>query len=89
MIMRTLRHLGHAFAISVIGLVSITASPAFAQAQMTPEMKAQATAIARLCRGDAGRLCPGVQPGGGRILACLQQQAGALSPQCRDALPKR
>jgi hypothetical protein len=27
-----------------------------------------------------------VQPGGGRIVQCLAQNAGSLSPACRDVL---
>jgi hypothetical protein len=45
-------------------------------------------ALAKACRADFKRLCPGVQPGGGRILACLQNHEVALTPQCRDVMPK-
>jgi hypothetical protein len=55
--------------------------PAMAQAQVPPQMRSEAMAIMRLCRPDYDRLCSGVQPGGGRILACLQSHARALSPQ--------
>jgi Cysteine rich repeat len=37
------------------------------------------------CAQDAQRLCAGVQPGGGRILACLKAHKDQLSPQCRQA----
>ncbi|WP_372395938.1 cysteine rich repeat-containing protein [Azospirillum sp. HJ39] len=43
-------------------------------------------AIAQACRADGQRLCNGVQPGGGRILACLNQQIERVSVPCRDAL---
>jgi acetyl esterase/lipase len=43
-------------------------------------------ARARACRGDYGRLCPGVKMGGGRIIACLNEHAAELSEQCRAAL---
>jgi hypothetical protein len=35
------------------------------------------------CRPDAQKLCHGVQPGGGRIVACLKQHESELSPQCQ------
>jgi Cysteine rich repeat len=37
------------------------------------------------CTDDAKKLCAGVQPGGGRILACLKDHKDALSDQCRQA----
>ena len=35
------------------------------------------------CRPEAQKLCSGVQPGGGRIIACLKQHESELSPQCQ------
>jgi hypothetical protein len=43
-------------------------------------------AIRQACDADYRSLCAGVQPGGGRIVACLQQNSAKLSPQCREAL---
>jgi len=40
----------------------------------------------RACGPDYRAYCRGVQPGGGRALACLQDHADALSHQCRSAL---
>jgi hypothetical protein len=56
--------------------------------QVPPEMRAQAQALMQVCRGDYNRLCNGVQPGGGRILACLEGNAGQLSPACKQAMPQ-
>jgi len=39
------------------------------------------------CRDDLRAHCASVQPGGGRMLACLQQHEKELSPACRSALP--
>lgn len=39
------------------------------------------------CWDDVSRLCEGVRPGGGRILACLKEHEGELSEPCRAALP--
>ena len=38
------------------------------------------------CGGDVRSVCGGVPPGGGRILQCLAQNAGSLSPACQDVL---
>jgi len=40
----------------------------------------------RACGPDYRAYCRGVQPGGGRALACLQDHADSLSHQCRSAL---
>jgi Cysteine rich repeat len=47
-----------------------------------------AAALAALragCAADVQKLCAGVQPGGGRILACLKAHKDALSDQCKQA----
>jgi hypothetical protein len=69
------------------------ASPAMAQSQpdlsqVSPQMRSEALALMRLCRSDYDRLCAGVQPGGGRILACLQNYASDLSASCVQAMPR-
>jgi hypothetical protein len=38
------------------------------------------------CGGDAAALCAGVQPGGGRLFACLRSQSSQLSSRCRSAV---
>lgn len=40
------------------------------------------------CTQDAQRLCAGVPPGGGRVLACLEQRQDQLSDQCKQAAQK-
>jgi hypothetical protein len=48
--------------------------------------EAAAMAILRAgCTEDAQRLCAGVQPGGGRVLACLKEHKDALSDKCKQA----
>lgn len=75
-------------AVTLLALAIAGSGVAAAQTQVTPEMKAQAKALARACRADFRRLCPGVKRGGGRILACLQDHNSELSSQCRDAMSK-
>lgn len=41
------------------------------------------------CGADAKRLCDGVRPGGGRLLACLEANAAAVSPPCKAFLQPR
>jgi Cysteine rich repeat len=75
----------------VVGVVVASASlplPAAAQAQVPPEMRSEAMTLMRLCRSDYDRLCSGVTPDGGRILACLQSHAGALSRPCAQVMSR-
>jgi hypothetical protein len=37
------------------------------------------------CADDAQKLCAGVRPGGGRIIACLKQHKDSLSAKCQQA----
>jgi hypothetical protein len=39
------------------------------------------------CRDDAKKFCASVQPGGGRVMACLKDKQTELSPACQTALP--
>lgn len=40
------------------------------------------------CDEDIQKLCKGVQPGGGRIVKCLKQHEGDLSPACKEHIAK-
>ena len=53
-------------------------SDALAQA-LTAEQRAA-------CKPDYDKYCSGTTPGGGRIIACLNKQRGALSDACRAVL---
>ncbi|MBK5958549.1 hypothetical protein CCR97_10060 [Rhodoplanes elegans] len=51
---------------------------------------AQDQAVLRdACKADYQKLCQGMQPGGGRIIKCLQDQSDKLSPGCKTALSAR
>ncbi|MGO8973711.1 MAG: cysteine rich repeat-containing protein [Steroidobacteraceae bacterium] len=40
------------------------------------------------CAADVQKLCAGVQPGGGRIRACMRQHKEELSDGCKQAIAK-
>jgi hypothetical protein len=76
-----------ALAWASLAAVSTVLSVAFsAQAQVSPQMRGEAIALMQVCRGDYDRLCAGVLPGGGRVLACLQNHANQLSTACGQAM---
>jgi len=52
-----------------------------------PSQQAMADARAA-CGTDIQKLCTGVQPGGGRILACLKQHKDQVSDGCKRAVAK-
>jgi hypothetical protein len=58
-----------------------------AGAELSGVVHAQAAidALRAACADDAQKLCSGVQPGGGRILACLKQHEDSLSGKCKQA----
>ncbi len=40
----------------------------------------------KACKADVAALCPGIQPGGGRVSSCLKQNEAKVSPRCKDAI---
>lgn len=65
-------------ATSAIVIVSLSTA-VFAQSnQMQQAM--------RYCRADMERLCPGVPPGGGRIIGCLKAHKMEMSVGCAMTL---
>lgn len=49
-------------------------------------MRQQMAMLRRSCGMDYRSYCRGVEPGGGRALACLAQNKSRLSPSCKGAL---
>jgi|SRR5471032_1377380 hypothetical protein len=62
-------------------------SPAPSAPAQAPSQQAVAAAAAA-CETDIQKLCPGVQPGGGRIFACLKQHKDQVSDVCKQAVIK-
>ncbi len=53
-----------------------------------PSIAAAGNALMKYCKADIERLCPGVQPGGGRIIQCLKGHKEEMSVGCARALQK-
>jgi hypothetical protein len=70
-----IHHLALASALSLAALMSAA-----------PNALAQQAEAMRYCKADVARLCPGVQPGGGRIIACLKAHKEEMSIGCGKAL---
>ena len=68
--------------LNVFGAAALVAAANFAFAADQPAGTGPRTA----CKADVASLCSGVQPGGGRIAACLKQNEAQVSPACKDAL---
>ncbi len=54
--------------------------------QHIKETKAQVATWRQACEADVQKLCSGVSPGQGRIIACLRQHEADLSQPCKDQL---
>ena len=66
---------------------AIAAALSFAAlASAAPSAFAQQAAAMKYCKADYERLCPGVQPGGGRIIGCLKAHKEEVSIGCGKAL---
>jgi hypothetical protein len=63
------------------GLVVIVGTLAFSSAAT-----AQTMAERMACQSDFAKYCPGVKPGGGRVIACLAKQKDKLSPECQKVI---
>jgi Cysteine rich repeat len=70
-------------------IVMAALAPPLAHAQTQPlQLRSEALAIVQVCHADYDRLCPGVVPGGGRVLACLQTHTTELGANCAQVLPR-
>jgi hypothetical protein len=71
---------------------AIAASVALADeppaAQPTPAQQKAMQQVRAACQADAQKLCAGVQPGGGRIVACLKEHKDEVSDGCKQAISK-
>lgn len=42
-------------------------------------------AVRAACKADVQALCAGIEPGGGRIMACMRQNRDKVSAGCQEA----
>ena len=69
------------FAVAAASTIVIVSLPVVAFAQSNQIQQAM-----RYCRADMERLCPGVPPGGGRVLRCLKAHKMEMSVGCAMTL---
>lgn len=72
---------------STIGLL-LVATPLLSVAGAPTPTPEEKQALRTYCLADIQRLCPEVEPGGGRIKACLMAHKEAMSLGCAQALQK-
>lgn len=65
--------------------IAVAASIAFIASTGSSALAQQAEAM-KYCKADVARLCPGVQMGGGRIIACLKEHKMEVSVGCAKFL---
>jgi hypothetical protein len=69
------------FAVVAASTIVIVSLPVAVFAQSNQIQQAM-----RYCRADMERLCPGVPPGGGRVLRCLKAHKMEMSVGCAMTL---
>jgi len=57
-------------------------------AQPTPAQQKAMQEVRAACQTDVQKLCASVQPGGGRIIACLKEHKDEVSEGCKQAILK-
>jgi hypothetical protein len=69
-------------------LFACFAAASMASCMYAVPAKAQMEDLRTYCKSDIERLCPGIQPGGGRILKCLKAKKKEMTVGCAQALQK-
>ena len=69
----------------LLSMTVSSVSPARAAQSAQAGDQQSLAAIRTACAEDAKKLCAGVQPGGGQIVACLREHKDSLSDGCRKA----
>ena len=70
---------------SLVLLLGVFSAGALAQS-MLEEFEKEKAALEKYCKSDVERLCPGVEPGGGKIKECLMKHKEEMSVGCAKAL---
>jgi hypothetical protein len=66
--------------------LAATAQSAMADEPPTAPSPQPANPVHAACAADIQKLCADVQPGGGRIIACLRQHRDEVSDGCKQAM---
>jgi hypothetical protein len=69
-------------------LAAVFAALAFTAAHAADAPAAPA-AVVEACKADVEKLCPGVQPGEGRIAACLKGKHRQMTDGCKTAIKEQ
>ena len=59
------------------------------EGQRGERMKKGMHKMKEACGADIGKHCSTVEPGGGRIMQCLEQHQSEISPSCQQMLQKK
>jgi len=71
-----------------VRMLAVAAASAIVFASLPDAAGAQMQEVMRYCKPDIERLCPGIQPGGGRIAQCLKAHKMEVSVGCAKTLQK-
>lgn len=71
-----------------IALLALVVAAAVATPAAAQNMQAEMRMLRGACSSDVQRLCPGVQPGEGRIKSCLMANKDQMTVGCAKALMK-
>lgn len=64
-----------------IGFMLLATAASAQQLSMSQKMQLRSE-----CGADISRLCPGIAPGGGRLMKCVQANKAQLSKPCAEAI---
>jgi hypothetical protein len=57
--------------------------------KVVAKVKTAVREVHEACNGDVEKLCQGIRPGGGRILACLKSHEAELSGPCKTVFARK